>query len=516
MSGAALAMRMKLALLFLAAILAAAGARADTIVLQADRDASIAQGNPNNSNGGGPCFFAGTDGNSSPHRALISFSLNGIPQGATITSVQLTLTLAQVAGSGGGGGEIARTATIGLFGMGTNWNPGTVEGDAFGIGGTGQGDQAQLGDATWNDAFYKQTPWHTPGGDHASTVSASLFLNNNTQGTVYTWQSTSRLVADVQGWLDNPSTNFGWELINADETSQRTFFAFYSCEWHTFTGGNAAQEPALLVTFTVPEPGAGSLLATSLVIVFSARRRLRSGWPFPRMIRRLRAPAAFTLLELLIVVAIIVLLAGLILAVLGPINAMRDQARSISNLRQWGVALAAYANDNDGYIPRRGQGVQPVAQFMRPEDWFNALPPYLGSKGYGDLVAAGRKPQAGDNSLFVRPGAKDPGATAFLSYGMNMNLSPWDQTLATRLTLIEHPAVTVFMAETTGQYASTYPSKKAYSCQAPYRNQGDILFLDGHVSAYSATYLGVGKTDPKRADVSWLTGTVSDAQAPQY
>src|SRR5262245_33448346 len=99
--------------LLLAAFLAVATARADTVVLPANRDASIVQGNPNNSNGGGPCFFAGTDGNTSPHRALISFSLNGIPQGATITSVQLTLTLAQVAGSGGGGsGQIAHTATI--------------------------------------------------------------------------------------------------------------------------------------------------------------------------------------------------------------------------------------------------------------------------------------------------------------------------------------------------------------------------------------------------------------------
>jgi prepilin-type N-terminal cleavage/methylation domain-containing protein/prepilin-type processing-associated H-X9-DG protein len=235
-----------------------------------------------------------------------------------------------------------------------------------------------------------------------------------------------------------------------------------------------------------------------------------------RMIRHHRALAAFTLLELLIVIAIIALLAALLMAVIGPVNAMRDQARSISNLRQWGVALAAYANDNDGFIPRRGQGVQPVGQLNRPEDWFNALPPYLGMPGYGALVTAGKKPKAGDNSLFVRPGAKDPGGTAFLSYGMNMNLSPWDQPQATRLSLIEKPAVTVFMAEAPGQYASTYPSTRAYSCQAPYRKQGNILFLDGHVASFSATYLGVNKGDPQRADVSWLTGTVSDAQAPQY
>ncbi|MEI9893254.1 MAG: type II secretion system protein [Chthoniobacter sp.] len=228
------------------------------------------------------------------------------------------------------------------------------------------------------------------------------------------------------------------------------------------------------------------------------------------------AAAAFTLTELLIVVAIIAVLAGLVLGALGPVNAMRDQAHSASHMRQWGVALAAYAADNDGFIPRRGQGVQVVQQLNRPEDWFNALPPYLGLPGYGVLVAAGRRPRAGDNSVFVRPGAKDPGGAAFLSYGMNMNLSPWDLPLATKLSQIEHPAITVFLAETPGQYASTYPSKKAYSCQAPYRKQGNILFLDGHVSAFSAVYLGVGKGDPHQSDVSWLTGTASDAQAGQY
>ena len=30
------------------------------------------------------------------------------------------------------------------------------------------------------------------------------------------------------------------------------------------------------------------------------------------------------------------------------------------------------------------------------------------------------------------------------------------------------------------------------------------------------TYLGVGKGDPHRDDVSWLTGTASDAQADGY
>jgi prepilin-type N-terminal cleavage/methylation domain-containing protein/prepilin-type processing-associated H-X9-DG protein len=224
----------------------------------------------------------------------------------------------------------------------------------------------------------------------------------------------------------------------------------------------------------------------------------------------------FTLIELLVVIAIIAVLVGILLGVLGPINTLRDQAESASRLRQWGTALGAYVADNNGLLPRRGQGVQPVAQLDRPTDWFNALPPYAGVPGYGQLVSTGQRPKAGDKSIYVRPGAKDPGGVAFLSYGMNMNLSPWNLTNATLLTQVDRPSMVVFLAETPGQYSSTYPSKMPYSCQAPYRGQGNILFLDGHVQAFSAAYLGVNKGDPGRDDVRWLTGTVSDSQAGQY
>ncbi|MEP6668014.1 MAG: type II secretion system protein [Chthoniobacter sp.] len=224
----------------------------------------------------------------------------------------------------------------------------------------------------------------------------------------------------------------------------------------------------------------------------------------------------FTLIELLVVITIIAVLTGLIFGMLGPVNGLRDQVNSASRLRQWGVALGAYVADNSGDLPRRGQGVQPVGQINRPEDWFNALPPYLGQPGYGALVAGGRRPRAGDNSIFVRPGAKDPGTTAFLSYGMNMNLSPWNLASPTKISQIERPALTVFLAEAPGQYSSTYPSAQPYGCVAPYRQQGNILFLDGHVTAFSASYLGVGQGDPQRDDVRWLTGTASDAQASKY
>jgi hypothetical protein len=51
---------------------------------------------------------------------------------------------------------------------------------------------------------------------------------------------------------------------------------------------------------------------------------------------------------------------------------------------QWRLAYHQYADDNGDYLPRRGQGVKPLDQIDRPEDWFNALPPYLNQQFYTD------------------------------------------------------------------------------------------------------------------------------------
>lgn len=224
----------------------------------------------------------------------------------------------------------------------------------------------------------------------------------------------------------------------------------------------------------------------------------------------------FTLVELLVVVAIIGVLAAFAFSVSGKVMTFRNQTESAARMKQWGAALAIYTGQNDGDLPRRGQGVQPVTQLDRPDDWFNALPPLLGQPGYGDLVRTKRRPHEGDRSIFIRPGAKDPGGKVFLSYGMNMNLSPWNLPQPTRLVQIERPAVTVFLAESPGIFASTYPSTRPFGCLAPHDGRGNILFLDGHVAAFDAKYLGIGKGDPEREDVRWLTGTPSDAQAANY
>ena len=66
---------------------------------------------------------------------------------------------------------------------------------------------------------------------------------------------------------------------------------------------------------------------------------------------RPRPRQGFTLIELLVFISIIALLIGILLPALGAATKSAKATKSLSNLKQIGLGLSYYTNDNDGFFP---------------------------------------------------------------------------------------------------------------------------------------------------------------------
>lgn len=236
----------------LAAVTSLPPVHAEVITLNPVADTTLIQVDPNANLGGTDFFNAGTAGNGNRNRAIMLFSLSEfIPAGSTINNVSVMLDIVRQPAV-----DLA-PALFSLRRMNVSWS----EGDKVPIeeGSPGLGAPATEGDATWLYRSVGGEAWSTPGGregvDFSSTVSSTAFVYGI--GDPVQFESTTELTADVQLWLDNPDSNFGWMLMTETEQVRKSARSFASRE--DPNGG-----PMLIIDFTpVPEPS--SFVLTGLL-----------------------------------------------------------------------------------------------------------------------------------------------------------------------------------------------------------------------------------------------------------
>ena len=209
--------------------IAAGSANAAIINIMPSKDNTLYEFDPDegdHSNGAGFHFFSGENGMGELRRGVLAFDVaRTIPAGSTITAVSLSLNMSMTP---------AGAETIELHKLLADWGEGTSHAPM----GEGDGAPATPNDATWRHRFYDTVFWTMQGGDFSAIVSASQSVGGTGQ---YIWSST-QMVADVQSWLDNPASNFGW-LVLGDESAAGTSKRFDTRE--------SASPPVLTIQYTL-------------------------------------------------------------------------------------------------------------------------------------------------------------------------------------------------------------------------------------------------------------------------
>jgi prepilin-type N-terminal cleavage/methylation domain-containing protein/prepilin-type processing-associated H-X9-DG protein len=198
----------------------------------------------------------------------------------------------------------------------------------------------------------------------------------------------------------------------------------------------------------------------------------------------------FTLIELLVVIAIIALLMGILMPAL---QRVRKQARTVyclSSLKQFGIAMTAYALDNEDFIPRA------VDHEVK---WILAFIPYLGSE-YKSIQDY-REVDVYQCPSFPRSGIGQYGhsnAEQTVDYVVNAwnmenpGLSTSDKgnqmEHPTKLTQIKSPAMHIYMADNSaGEWRPVVRN----------RYELDILSKFNYLDVWSVTHLPASEQTTK-------------------
>ncbi len=188
-------------------------------------------------------------------------------------------------------------------------------------------------------------------------------------------------------------------------------------------------------------------------------------------------PGAFTLVELLVTIAVLGILMSLALPVLGRAVDRAESVTCVGNLRQWGLATALYASDAGDALPWDGapNGISTTRA------WYADLPPLMGMRPYHEEGAWRTNAAAplGNPLWFCPSNPRRSNGHLLFHYCVNRGLNGHgDRTEPTRIGSVPEPSRTVWMFDNGGRAAAATRSNLHPSVHGDGAN---VLFVDGSV-----------------------------------
>ena len=217
---------------------------------------------------------------------------------------------------------------------------------------------------------------------------------------------------------------------------------------------------------------------------------------------------AFTIIELLVVIAIISILASLLLPVLGQAKRKAQSIACVNKIRQWGLALRMYTDDNQEKFPFDGTMRNPINAGPNKVAWYNSTASYIGSDALTNLYASNRHPMPGKGSMFTctrptnlmlrtLPTVNRP----FFMYGMNGRLVS-DSRIPSTEDKVMRPVQTILFTDNT---ENRVPYVTGTNYLARHDRKISVAFVDGHASSVKSNVLYRTRRMDASARREWQT-----------